>query len=74
MARQKVERLWNTREGQRSIVCGKDVISRLSDWTQQTYGVILNGERILKRMKYHEIDQEVKEVITAIERAQPFSP
>jgi predicted ATP-dependent endonuclease of OLD family len=74
MARQKVESLWGTEDGQRSIVCGKDVISRLSEWAQQNYGVTLNGERILKNMTYQEIDQELKQVITAIEKGQPLQP
>lgn len=74
MARQRVDALWATQDGQRAIVCGKDVISRLSEWAQKEYGVILNGERIIRIMRYHEVNPEIMTVISAIEKSQPFQP
>lgn len=72
-ARQQVDNIWGNKEQRRSIVCGKDVISKLSLWAQQTYGVILSGERILRTMKQTEVDREIYDVVSSIEKGEDFN-
>ena len=72
-AREQIDLAWETQEGKWSIVSGKTTISSLSGWSQQHFGISINPLRILKEMNRYEIDSEITNVITAIERNLVFS-
>jgi len=67
-ARSIVEHAWNTRDGKLSIIAGKKVISELSRWAQETYGVSLSPMKLIRNLERSEIDSELRAVVTAIEK------
>ena len=71
-AREQVDTSWENQENRWSIISGKMVISNLSGWLQQNFGVSINALRIIKEMNRNEIDGEIKTVITSLERGSPF--
>lgn len=72
-ARERIDTAWETQNGRWSLVSGKALISGLSGWSQERFGVSLNPLRIIKEMNRYEIDSEVTSVITSIEKKLPFS-
>ena len=71
-ARHLLDQRWATFEGRLSIVSGKEVISRLSQWSQDQFSVSLNAALIARCMTPSEIPSEMVEVITALEIGEPF--
>jgi hypothetical protein len=67
-ARNIIEQAWKTRDGKLSIIAGKKVISELSRWTKETYGVTLSPMKIIRNLERSEIDSELRTVVTAIEK------
>jgi hypothetical protein len=72
-AREQIDVAWETQNGRWSIVSGKTLISGLSGWSQEHFGVSINPLKILKEMNRYEIDSEVTSAITAIEKNLPFN-
>lgn len=73
LARQIINSKWSTLEGKMSLVSGKEVISRLSQWSQQEFGVPLNALLLARNMKAGEVPDEVGTVVEAIENSTPFA-
>jgi len=71
-ARQKINDAWKTSEGRFSIVSGKNVISKLSEWSNTNYNVSFSSTGIAKELLPREIPSEVINVITAIEKIHHF--
>ena len=71
-ARKRLDEAWKSNEGRLGIVSGKQLISDLSKWSQKIYGVSLSATKILRVMRTHEVDQEIVNVISAIEKGLPF--
>lgn len=71
-ARSKIQECWVTMEGRISCVSGKDLLSKLSKWSQEKFRVSFGAVAILKELKRHEIDPEIVQVLTAIENATLF--
>lgn len=71
-ARKRIDDAWLTKEGRWSIVSGKTIISELSRWSQENFGISFSPLSILKEMRREEIASEVATVITAIERTLSF--
>jgi hypothetical protein len=69
-ARQVVERAFATVDGRISAVSGKDVLSRLSAWTQAEFGVSFGPHAIIRTMTVADIHEEVRQVVRAIETSQ----
>ena len=65
-ARKKLDDSWDTREGRLSIVSGKSVISKLSDWSNIKYGVSFSSTKLARELLIDEIASEVVDVVTAI--------
>jgi hypothetical protein len=63
---------WKNRSGRWGIIPGKQAVSRLSDWSQNRYGVSLNATKIAREMEVEEIDKEMATVLAAIERNAPL--
>ena len=71
-ARVIVEGYWSTYKEKISLCSGKQIISALSGWSQEKYGVSFSPLAIARNMELSEIDPEVISVVTAIERSEPF--
>jgi hypothetical protein len=57
---------WKTRAGRWALAPGKQVISRLSDWSKATFGVSFGPEQIAGALEPSEIDSEVVAVLQAV--------
>ena len=63
---------WRTEEGRWAIASGKAVISALSGWSKETFGVSFNAVALAHAMEASEIPQEMKRFLTAFEEEQPI--
>lgn len=70
LTRERIENAWETREGRFSIVSGKAVISKLSDWSNTKFNVSFSSRRVAKEILPREIASEIADVITAIKNNQ----
>jgi hypothetical protein len=71
-ARKLLDPKWAQRK--LSIVSGKALISRLSAWSHEHYGVALGAMAIAKAFRDSEIATEMRGVLTGIEEGLPFPP
>lgn len=60
------------KNGLLTLISGKALISSLSRWSQQEFGVSFNSISIANELKPHEIHREIADVLTAIETGQTF--
>ncbi len=63
---------WNTHEGRQKMVSGKAVLSDLSKWAQEKYGLSFGTMAISRHTRREEIPAEVARVLTAIEEGNTF--
>ena len=73
VGRAYVNECWQDQEKRWSIVSGKAMISSLSAWSKEHYGVSFNSGSIMSQLKPHEVCLELKAVLTAIEQGRLFS-
>lgn len=71
-ARKIVEESWNSFDDRISIVSGKEVFSKLSNWSQQKHGVSFGAPAILLEINRNEIDSEITHVIDKLESGSRF--
>ena len=64
---------WDSLEGRLALVSGKTLLTNLSGWLQENYGVAINPVRIARSMLRSEIADEIVNVLAAIETNQSFS-
>ncbi|MEN6551644.1 MAG: ATP-binding protein [Methanobacterium sp.] len=62
-----MDEYWKSIDGKLTLISGKEVLKRLSTWSQAEYHVSLSSEKIAKEMKEEEILPEMKKVILVIE-------
>jgi hypothetical protein len=72
-ARSVVNDAWRTFDGRASIVSGKWLMSQLSDWAKNEFGVSFSREAIARELRQGEIVQEVEAVVGAIEKHTHFA-
>ena len=72
LARETVEAKWGRSDARLRLLPGKNVLSELSRWSQEHFGVALGAARIAREMHLEEIADEVREVLEAIEWGRPF--
>ena len=65
IAKSKIDKLENR-------VCGKDLISLLSKWTQENYRVSLSPIKLSSCLQANEIDVEIRDIIKSIESCKDF--
>ena len=53
-------------------VCGKDLISELSRWSQENYKVLLSPIKLANNLEKSEINDEIIKIITSIEGGKAF--
>lgn len=70
VARETIENHWKTTEGKLSLISGKKALGLLSEWTKERVGISLGAEKIAKCVKVSEIDPEIKDVLTHIEKCK----
>jgi hypothetical protein len=68
IARERIEVAWKSSEGKLSVVSGKLLLSKLSEWSQDRFGVSLGARAIARELRIHEIDAEMSNVIASIEQ------
>jgi len=71
-ARVKLGSAWETREGRRCVIPGKDVVGQLSQWAKSTFDVSFGPLSIAREMRKSEIPKEVRGIVRAIERMEDF--
>jgi hypothetical protein len=73
-ARQRMETAWQTLRGRLTVVSGKRMLSSLSDWAKNSFGVSFGAARIAQALRVNEIDPEIRGVIDAIENNLALPP
>jgi energy-coupling factor transporter ATP-binding protein EcfA2 len=58
--------------GRISVVSGKEIVSKLSEWSVGKFGTMLTPTKIIKQMTKNEVDSEVVGVISKIEKNESF--
>ncbi len=71
-ARTRVEELWKVESNRPMAVSGKDLLARLSEWTQKEFGVTFGPPAIARHMTVTDIPRELAEVIDAVEETSSF--
>ncbi|MCC7052240.1 MAG: AAA family ATPase [Gemmatimonadaceae bacterium] len=71
-AREYADPLRATREGRWALAGGKQMLSQLSKWTQDRYGVSLSALALAHALQPDEIAAELKSVLTAVETGTPL--
>lgn len=71
-ARERVNAAWKTLSGRLSLVSGKTMLSELSKWGKETYGVSFSSSRIAQELRPVEIDSELIMVVSALENCEPL--
>ncbi len=56
-----------------SIISGKEIITKMSSWSQIKFKVSFSSRALLKELFTSEIDKEVLSVISSIETNNPFA-
>jgi hypothetical protein len=74
LAREKITKAWATPAGRLSLIPGKQVISKLSDWSKKHYDVSFGPTKLANSLSATEIDAEIKVVIEAVENREDFPP
>jgi hypothetical protein len=67
-----VEKKWSEQGGGLSLVPGKSVLSRISDWAQKEFGCDISISALSREVRIDEIDREVIESLNAIGSNQKF--
>jgi hypothetical protein len=71
-ARERVKAAWQSSESRLAIISGKELISRLSAWSQDAFGVSISVAKLAQELKTEEIATEVVDVLAAIENGKAF--
>lgn len=71
-AREYVDKNWNSLQNKIKIVGGKLVMSRLSSWSKEAYGVSFSPISIARSMLPGEIDVEILELLEKVELRKVF--
>jgi predicted ATPase len=69
-ARERLNARW--KNGRLDVVSGKALLSRLSTWSQEHYGVGIGSMAITKAFHANEIPTELRNILSNIEEGTPF--
>ena len=72
MARSRVDEIWKTETNRPKLVSGKDILSKLSAWTQQEFGTAFGAPAIARQLTATSIPNELGAVVAAIEEGSAF--
>ena len=71
-ARARLSACWSNPDERLSLVSGKELLTRLSEWAQTNYQVSFSPMAIARELKPEEVPTEIVGVMGAIENNQPF--
>ena len=71
-ARKRVDEAWTSFEGKLSLVSGKLLLSKVSEWSQERFNVSFGARRIARELRPNEISPEIMQIILAIEERREF--
>jgi predicted ATPase len=71
-ARDHLEPIWTTPEGRLARVPGKRLLSELSTWSNDEFGVSFGPATLASEIRLDELHDDVKRVLRAIEHNEPF--
>lgn len=71
-ARIRAENAWHDRQGRLGLVSGKEMLSRLSAWSQQYYNVSFGPLALAQQIRAFELAPEVTHVIQCIHMGRPL--
>jgi hypothetical protein len=74
LARSRVDDIWLPENNRPMAVSGKDLLARLSEWSQKEFGVAFGAPAIARHMTATDIPSELALVIGAIEEGSNFLP
>lgn len=69
-AREEVEKMWNNKL---SILSGKEILKQLNIWLSQNYKASLTSTTLARELRQEEIDEELIDIINAIENNTRFN-
>ncbi len=72
-ARELVENSWSTITKRLNVVSGKKIISKLSSWSSENYGVSFGANTLLSEIRLSELEKEILHVINSIENTMNFN-
>ena len=72
-AREILDEAWSSESGRLNICSGKEVISKMSGWSNENYGVSFSSKSLARIMTADEIPQEMKDVIYSLESNSAFT-
>jgi len=68
-----VAECWKTRDGRLAVVPGKLMLSKLSAWSAEAFGVSFGAKAIARTLTRTEVPRELVEVVRAMENGSKFS-
>ncbi|MCU1300698.1 MAG: hypothetical protein JWQ87_982 [Candidatus Sulfotelmatobacter sp.] len=71
-ARARVDEMWKVENNRPMLVSGKDLLARLSEWTQKEFGAAFGAPAIARHSTVNDIDPELASIIRAIEGGSDF--
>jgi predicted ATPase len=72
MARDYVKKIENRESNILTIISGKQIITRMSDWAQNQFHVSFSPTSLLNELNRSEIEEEILSIIYSIESNSPF--
>jgi len=72
-ARKRIQEMRQSTGSILDLVSGKDLLAKLSEWSQTEFGVSFGPVAIARAMKFDEVDPEVRSVLTAIENGNTLN-
>jgi hypothetical protein len=72
IAQQRVAALWKKPENRAKTVSGKQILAKLSEWSQHEYGIAFGASGLCRKFAEKDLDSEVIAVLESIERNAPF--
>jgi putative AbiEii toxin of type IV toxin-antitoxin system len=72
-ARDIVASRWNNLDQRLGVVGGKKLLARLAEWSQEKFSVSVGAASLASELEPSEIDDEVRNVLTALEHNELFT-
>lgn len=74
MARARVDEIWKAESQRSNVVPGKEVLAKLSEWSQNEFGTSFGAPAVARQMTAADIPPELTSVVRAIEEGSGFAP
>ncbi len=72
-AREYVDQFWSPTSKRLHVISGKKMISKLSSWADDNFGVSFGATTLLYAIEPHELDEEITGIVRAIEKTSSFT-